>query len=99
MTGVNQPERLQGPLAAVFRVALVALEAIDIDAGDVHIRAPVQNPVRHHPTQSATGNDADGVQAGRHEIVPEFRRLANDRCEVGRKTFRAAEKLANARLH
>ena len=56
---------------------LVRMQSIDVEAGDVHARRAVDDPVGHQATHASAGQDADGVHAGRHKVVLQLRRLAN----------------------
>ena len=56
------------------------------------------DPVRDHPADSAAGQDPDRVQPGGHEVVPQLRRLADDRQQVGGEALRPAEQLLDPGL-
>ena len=95
---VDHAERLDGARAAVLGVGLVAVQAVDVDAGDVDVGAAVDDPVRQHAAEAAAGEDADRVEAGGDEVVLQLGRLADDRAQVGREALRAAEELLDAGL-
>jgi hypothetical protein len=58
----------------------------------------MDDPMCQQPADAAAGEDADRVEAGSDEIVLEFGRLADDRAQVGRKAFRAAEEFLDPDL-
>ena len=95
---VDHAERLDRPGGAVLRVGLVAVQPVDVDAGDVDVRAAVDDPVRQGAAEPAAGEDADRVQPGRDEVVADLGRLADHRLQVGREALRAAEELRDADL-
>ena len=70
---------------------MVGLQAIDIECGDIHIGPPVYDPAGQYATQTATRENADGIESGRDEITRQFGRFAHNRLQVGRKAFRSAE--------
>ena len=80
---VDHAESLDGALGAVPGIELVLLHPIDVESGDIDIRAAIDNPLGHDATHAATGEDAHRVHAGRNEVVVDPRRLAHDRREVG----------------
>ncbi len=96
---VDHPERLDRARGPVLGVRLVAVQPIDVEAGDVDVGLAGQDPVRQHPAHAATGEDADRVHAGGDEVVPQLRGLADDRQQVGGEALRPAEERADARLH
>ena len=95
---VHHPQRLDGTGAAVLGGGLVRLGAGDVEAGDVDLRVAAHDPLGHHPAEAATGEDADRVQPGGHEVVGDLGRLAHDGGEVGGEALRAAEERADAGL-
>ena len=56
---------------------LVAVQPVDVEAGDVDVGAALDDPVRERPAQAAAGEDADGVQPGGDEVVAQLGRLAD----------------------
>ena len=79
------PERLDRARAPVLGIRLVAVQAIDVEAGDVDVGPAVDDPVREHAAEAAAGEDADRVEAGGDEVVLELGRLADDRRRSGVK--------------
>jgi hypothetical protein len=61
---VDHAERLDGAGGAVLRVGLVAVQPVDVDAGDVDVGTAVDDPVRKRAAEAAAGEDADRVQPG-----------------------------------
>ena len=76
---VDHAERLDGARAAVLGVRLVAVQAVDVAAGDVDVGSAVDDPVREHAAEAAAGEDADRVEPGGDEVVLQLGRLADDR--------------------
>ncbi len=97
VAAVDHAERLDGARAPVLGVGLVAVQPVDVDAGDVGLRVAGQDPVRQQPADAAAGQDADRIEPGRDEVVGELRRRADDRQQVRREALRAAEELPDAR--
>ena len=95
---VHQAQRLDRAGRPVLGVDLVAVQPVDVDAGHVHVRAAVSDPLRNHPADPAAGQDADRVQPGGDEVVLQLWRLTDDRLQVGGEAFRAAEQLLDSGL-
>ena len=95
---VHLPERLHRAGPAVLRVGLVAMQPVDVQAGDVDVGAPGDDPVRQRPAESAAGQDADRVQPGCDEVVPQLGRLADHRRQVGGERLGAAEELPHPQV-
>ena len=98
MALVDHAERFDGARASIVGIRLVRQHAIDVHCRDVDVRQPVDDPVRHHAAETAAGEDADRVQAGRDEIAAQVGRFADDRQQVGREALRPAEELLHADL-
>ena len=95
---VHQAQRLDRASRPVLRIGLVAVQPVDVDGRHVDVGPAVGDPVRDHPADSAAGQDPDRVQPGRHEVVLQLRRFADDRQQVRGETLRAAEELLDACL-
>ena len=95
---VDHAQRFDRAAAPVFRIRLVDMQAIDVEARDIDIGRAGGDPLRHDAAEAAAGEDADRIEPGRHKIALEFRRLADDRPQVRREALGAAEELADAHL-
>ena len=96
--GVHRAEDLGRAVASVRRLELVGAEAGDVPRGDVDVGQPGDDPVRQHPAEAAGREHADGVHAGRDEVVADARRLADGGREVGGERLRPAEERAHTDL-
>src|SRR4030095_10053928 len=95
---VDEPQRLNGERATVLRICLVGVQAINIEAGDIHIRTPIDDPVCQDASNTPTGEDADRVQAGRPKVVSKFWRLADDGAQIWCEALRTAKELLDPHL-
>mmetsp|Transcript_60034 Transcript_60034/g.178721 ORF Transcript_60034/g.178721 Transcript_60034/m.178721 type:complete len:502 (-) Transcript_60034:34-1539(-) len=95
---VDLAQALHNPVRAVLWVGLVGVQAVYVHARDVHIRASVDDPVREQPADAPSRQDAHGVQAGGHKVVPELRGLPDDGRQVWREALWPAEELAHPDL-
>ncbi len=86
---VVQAEDLGDPVVQPLVVAVEGGEAADVDAGQVHARLALGDPLGQRAAGAARGRDADGVEAGRDEEVPYLRGLAEDELVVGGEALRA----------
>src|SRR5262249_47350313 len=77
-------------------IRLVPVESIDVDTGDVDVRSAVDDPLRYRASNATAGQDANGVQAGRDEVVLDFRRFADDWQQIRCEALGAAEELTHA---
>ena len=93
---VQPPEQLDAALGEIRPARLPALEAGDVDAGDVDRRRAVDDPVRDDRSGAAAGEDAERVEAGGDEEPVEFGRLAHQEAVVGGEALRSGEQLADA---
>ena len=88
---VDHAERLDGALAAILRIGLVLVQAVDVDAGHIGVGRAVDDPVRKQAADAAAGEDADRIQPSGDEVILELGRFADDRAQVGREALRTAE--------
>ncbi len=84
-----QAQDLADPVVQPLVVPVEAGEAPDVDRGQVQARLPLGDPLGQRPPGSARGCDADGVEAGPDEEVPQLRCLAEDELVVRGEALRA----------
>ena len=96
--GVVQAEDLRDPVVQPLVVAVERREAAYVDAGQVHRRLAVHDPLGQGATGTARARDADRVESRGYEEVPHLRRLAEDELVVRGEALRAVVELADARL-
>jgi hypothetical protein len=87
---------LERAIARPVAVAMEAGEAADIDDPEVHRLLAGLHPIGEHPAGAAARCDAEGVEAGADEEIPDFRRFAEDEIAVRREGFRAVDHLLDA---
>ena len=95
MRRIDHAERLDRAGGPVLRIGLIGVQPVDVHAGDVDVRPAIDDPVRDDAADAAAGQDADGVEAGRDEVVAELGSLAEHRRQVRREALRPAEELAD----
>ena len=98
MRAIDHPERLCGARPAIFRVGLVGMQAIDVEAGDIDVGRARDDPMGEHAAEPATGQDADGIEPCRHEVAAKLGGFANNGPQVRREALGSAEELADADL-
>jgi hypothetical protein len=98
VASVDQSQRLDHPCLAVFRIALVGVETVHVDAGDIRARIAGGEPLGHDSAEATAGDDADGVEPRGDEVVLDLRRLAEGHAHVGGEALRATEELPEADL-
>ena len=94
---VEEPDHLAGALAQVGGVALERHEAPDVHVPEIHGRLAAHDPLRQRLAGAGRRGDADGVEAGRHEVVPALGRLAEHVAVVGREALGAVHVPAHRR--
>src|SRR5271165_2359582 len=87
--GVVQAEDLADPVVQPLVVPVEGGEAADVDRGQVQVRLSRRDPLGQRPPGTARGRDADRVEAGGDEEVPQLRRLAEDELVVRGEALRA----------
>src|SRR5262249_7113910 len=81
------------------QVASVTLErhrAPDVDVPEIHRRMAVEDPVGEHLAGAARRLDADRVEAGGDEEVPQLRRLSEQVAVVRREALGPVEEELDA---
>ncbi len=87
---------LQRPAADPVGVEMRTAEATDIDRPEIVGRLPLGNPFGQRHARPAGRCDAEGVEAGTDEEIPQLRRLPEDEVAIRRKTLRAVQQLLDA---
>eukprot|EP00601_Ochromonadales_sp_CCMP2298_P031582 CAMPEP_0173342140 /NCGR_PEP_ID=MMETSP1144-20121109/10020_1 /TAXON_ID=483371 /ORGANISM="non described non described, Strain CCMP2298" /LENGTH=129 /DNA_ID=CAMNT_0014288657 /DNA_START=512 /DNA_END=902 /DNA_ORIENTATION=+ len=72
------------------------MEAVDIHARDIVLRAAVLYPSRQQTPNTPARQNAYRIKPSRHEIPPNLRGLAYNGAAIGRETLRPAEELFHA---
>jgi hypothetical protein len=93
---VADTERLHGAIEQEAVVVLPGVRAPQVHRPDVHRRMAIDDPARHDVPDPATGEDAERVEAGGDEEVPEVGRLPHQVIVVGRERLGAAEQQLDA---
>ena len=89
--GEQPAQLLDGSIRAEAPARLERLGAIDGHAHDVHRRDAIRDPLGGHASDTAAEQDAERVHAGRHEVAPQLRRLAEQGRVVRGEALRPAE--------
>ena len=84
-----QAEDLGHPVVQPLVVAVEGGEAADVDRGQVQARLALGDPFGQRPPGAAGRGDADRVEAGADEEVPQLRGLAQDELVVRGEALRA----------
>ncbi len=77
-------------------VEMRAAEAPDIDRPEIVRRLALGDPFGERHARPAGRSNAEGVEAGADEEIPQLRRLAENEIAVGRKALRPAKQLLDA---
>src|SRR5712692_9732784 len=93
---VVQPEDLADPVAQPAVVPVERGEPPDVDDGQVGARVAVDDPVGQRLARAARRGDADRVETGGDEEVPQLRRLAEDELVVRGEALRPVVQLLHA---
>ena len=72
MALIHHPERFHRPRSPILGIVLVCVQPVDIESRNVDIRPPRQDPMREHSAEASAGENADGVEPCRHEIIFDF---------------------------
>ena len=98
MHGIEQTEAFADAVVQIAAIDLEALEARDVDLGQIHGRLPFDDPFRHRAPDTGAAENALRVEAGGDEEVLQLRRFAENEAVVGREAFRAVHEMADARV-